>query len=111
MSSPMLLFSQIQSEWCALSGRRGTPLRLALGALVVEGALVGANHGDCPLAGVGDRIGDRVPLFELVLPPRAARRAVPALGMVTAVGICLLAIRGRRSDATTARAHVSNHHV
>jgi hypothetical protein len=37
-----------------------------------------------------DRLGDPVPLFELVLSPSAARRAVPVLGAITAAGIGLL---------------------
>lgn len=37
-----------------------------------------------------------VPHFELVLPPRAAKLAVPALGLVTAVGLGLLAERPAR---------------
>ena len=79
--------------WCALSGRRGRLLRPVIAALVGEGALVVANRGDCPLGGVGDRIGDPVPLFELVLSPRAARLAVPTLGVLTAAGLGLLATR------------------
>jgi hypothetical protein len=82
--------------WCALSGRRGPLLRLAIATLAGEGALVVANRGDCPLGPLGDRVGDPVPLFELVLSPRAARRAVPVLGAVTAAGIGLLAARSRR---------------
>jgi hypothetical protein len=93
--------------WCALSGRRGPLLRTAIAALLGEGVLVACNRGDCPLGALGDRIGDPVPLFELVLSPRAARRAVPTLGAVTAAGCLLLAARsgsGRcveccRSDA------------
>lgn len=54
-----------------------------------------ANHGDCPLGGLGDRVGDPVPLFELVLPPRAAQLAVPVLGVVTATGVALLVLRSR----------------
>lgn len=76
--------------WCALTGRRDPALRLAVGALVVEGACVAANGGDCPLGGLQQRVGDPVPLFELVLPPVAARRAVPCLGAVAAVGIVSL---------------------
>jgi len=84
--------------WCALSGRRGPFLRPAIAALLGEGVLVVANRGDCPLGPMGDRIGDPVPLFELVLSPRAARRAVPTLGAMTALGLGLLAARSR-SDA------------
>jgi hypothetical protein len=79
--------------WCALTGRRDMWLRAAIAALVVEGAFVTANRGDCPLGGVQDRLGDPVPLFELVLSPTAARRAVPVLGTVTAAGMLWLARR------------------
>ena len=79
--------------WCALTRRRDRWLRLAVSALVTEGALVAANHGDCPLGPLQERHGDPVPLFELVLSPTAARRAVPALGLVTVVGLMLLARR------------------
>ena len=38
--------------WCALSGRRGRFLRLAMAALIGEAALVAANRGACPLGPV-----------------------------------------------------------
>jgi hypothetical protein len=77
--------------WCALTGRRDGALRAAVAALVGEGVVVAVNHGDCPLGPLQDRLGDPVPLFELVLSPRAAKRAVPVLGVVAAVGIMLAA--------------------
>lgn len=79
--------------WCALSGRRGPLLRVAIAALLSEGALVACNRGDCPLGALGDRVGDPVPLFELVLPPRPARLAIPMLGAVTAAGLLILVAR------------------
>jgi hypothetical protein len=82
--------------WCALSGRRDRLLRIAAASLIVEGVLVAANHGDCPLGGLQERLGDPVPLFELVLSPRAAKRAVPTLGAITAAGLVLLVVRGHR---------------
>jgi hypothetical protein len=84
--------------WCALTGRRDRLVRLAAGALVAEGALVAANHGDCPLGPLQDRLDDPVPLFELALSPAAARRAVPTLGLVATAGIVLLAVRGRSAQ-------------
>jgi len=66
--------------WCALTGRRGALLRAAVVSLVAEGVFVIANRGDCPLGGLQERLHDPIPLFELVLSPRAARRAVPVLG-------------------------------
>ena len=88
--------------WCVLSGRRGRMLHIAAATLIGEGVLVSANRGDCPLGGLQDRLGDPVPLFELVLSPRAAKRAVPALGAITAAGLVLLVVRGRR-DARAGR--------
>ena len=96
--------------WCALTGRRARWLRLAIAALAGEGVLIVTNGGDCPLGPLGDRIGDQVPLFELVLSPRAARLAVPALGGVTALGVGILAARSRRVPATAARAVVQAIH-
>ena len=89
--------------WCALSGRRGRFLRLTITALVGEGALVVVNRGNCPLGPLGDRIGDPLPLFELVLSPRAARLAVPALGVVTAGGFGVLAARSRSRTQSESR--------
>jgi hypothetical protein len=80
--------------WCALTGRRGRRLRLVVAALVAEGVVVAANHGDCPLGPLQARAGDPVPLFELVLSPAAARRAVPVLGVVAGAGIAVVARRG-----------------
>jgi hypothetical protein len=66
---------------CALTGRRDSRLRVAVAALVTEGAFVTGNGGDSPLGGLQDRLGDPVPLFELMLSPRPARYAgVPGAG-------------------------------
>ena len=81
--------------WCALSGRRDRKLHIAAASLIGEGVLVSANRGDCPLGGLQRRLGDPVPLFELVLSPRAAKRAVPTLGAIAAAGLVLLVARGR----------------
>jgi hypothetical protein len=87
----LMFLGSIAYIWfCALTGRRDRVLRLAVGGLVAEGLLVGANHGDCPLGPLQDRLHDPVPLFELVLSPRAAKRAVPVLGGITTLGIAML---------------------
>jgi hypothetical protein len=59
---------------CALTGRRGPGLRVALTALAGEGLLVVLNRGDYPLGGLRARLGDLVPLFELVLSPTRGLR-------------------------------------
>jgi len=79
--------------FCAITGRRGRALDAASAALVAEGAVVAANHGDCPLGPLQDRLHDPTPLFELVLTPAAARRAIPVLGAVAAAGIVLARVR------------------
>ena len=81
--------------WCALTGRRDPLLRIAVATLIGEGVLVAANHGDCPLGGLQERLGDPVPLFELVLSPPAAKQAVPALGAIAAAGLALLVAHDR----------------
>jgi len=84
--------------WSAITGHRGRLLRPAVATLVAEGVVVAANHGDCPLGPLGDRVGDEVPLFELVLPPRAAKAAIPVLGAITVAGLVLLAVRSRAAE-------------
>jgi hypothetical protein len=91
--------------WCALSGRRGRLLHVAVTSLIAEGILVLVNRGDCPLGGLQERMGDPVPLFELVLSPPAARRAVPVLGVVTAAGLFVLAQRDRPGKWTVGSKH------
>jgi len=82
--------------WCAITGRRDRLLRIAVATLIGEGILVSANRRDCPLGGLQERFGDPVPLFELVLSPTAAKRAVPTLGAIAAAGLVLLVVRGPR---------------
>ena len=66
---------------------------VAVAALSGEGGLVLASRGDCPLAPVFRRLGDETPFFELLLPAKVAKQAVPFLGAVTALGFVLLAVR------------------
>ena len=79
---------------CALTGRRSRALNAALVLLSFEGAGLVAGHGDCPLVPLQQHLGDPVPLFELVLSPRAAKRAVPALAGITTLGMVVLIVRG-----------------
>lgn len=74
---------------CALTGRRDALLRGAIGVLVGEGVGLIIGRGNCPLGPLQERLGDPVPLFELVLPPNWARRAVPILAGTSVVGIAL----------------------
>ncbi len=88
---------------CALTNRRNTVLWAALGVLAVEGVGLVIGRGDCPLGPWQERLGDPVPLFELVLPPRAAKAAVPILAGATFLGVGVLVARSQtfRSVART----------
>jgi hypothetical protein len=88
---------------CAATGRRNRKLAGSIGFLMVEGAALVAGRGDCPLGPLQARLGDPVPLFELVLPPRAARAAVPALLIVTLAGLAAVAARMPRLASASSR--------
>jgi hypothetical protein len=77
----------------AWRGTAGMLTLAAVGALLLEGLLVLLSRGNCPLGPLFRRLGDDTPFFELLLPPRAARLAVPVLAAVTALGIVILATR------------------
>jgi hypothetical protein len=77
----------------ALRGTRGRRPWLGAAWLLLEGGALVLGRGDCPAGPLQRRLGDRVPMFELVLPPRAAKAAIPALTVVAAAGIGLLAVR------------------
>src|SRR5829696_10002393 len=50
--------------------------------------LISANNGNLPLGGLQEPLGDPIPLFELVVSTRVARRATPTLGAITSATIC-----------------------
>ena len=79
--------------FCALTNRRHKLLWGAIAVLAGEGAGLAVGRGDCPLGPLQERLGDPVPLFELVLPPRAAKAAVPILAGATCLGLGVLVAR------------------
>lgn len=78
---------------CAIRRRRDNLLRVSMFALVIEGVALLVGRGNCPLGPLQRKLGDPVPLFELVLPPRAAKAAVPLLAGISVVGMALAAVR------------------
>lgn len=78
---------------CALGRRRDRLLGAALAVLAVQGAGMVVGRGNCPLGPLQRRLGDPSPLFELILPPRAARAVFPVLLIVTLGGVLALALR------------------
>lgn len=67
--------------------------------LVAEGAGLVAGRGNCPVGPLQQSWGDPVPFFELVLPPRAAKAAVPVLAAIATAGLIALAVRPPRPAA------------
>jgi len=88
--------------WTSAIIRRRTPTVWAAAAfLVAEGAALIVGRGNCPVGRMQAEWGDPVPFFELVLPPRAAKAAVPLLAVVSVAGIMALVFRrpGLRASA------------
>lgn len=85
---------------CSLTNRRGKTLWAAVATLVAEGIALVVGRGDCPLGLLQQRLGDPVPLFELVLPRRTAGTAVPVFVGITCVGLAVLAIGRPRLGLT-----------
>jgi len=78
---------------CALTGRRGRRLWAGVAFLLAEGAALIVGRGNCPVGPLQAEWGDPVPFFELVLPPRAAKAAIPILAVVSVAGIAALVLR------------------
>jgi hypothetical protein len=78
---------------CAFTRRRDRWLHTAIAILAIQGIGMVIGRGDCPLGPVQQRLGDPTPLFELVLPPKAAKVVFPILGAVTLGGLVALVVR------------------
>lgn len=76
--------------------RRDRRLAASVGFLLVEGAALVVGRGDCPMGPQQAEWGDPVPFFELLLPPRAAKAAVPFLAGASIAGMALLLLRPPR---------------
>jgi hypothetical protein len=80
--------------WARVVQRRRDPATWAGAAfLAAEGGGLVVGRGNCPMGRVQEQWGDPVPFFELLLPPRAAKAAVPALAVVAVAGIAGLVLR------------------
>ena len=77
----------------AATQRRDRLLAASVTFLSLEGIALIAGRGNCPFGPFQRRLGDPVPLFELVLPPRAAKAAIPVLAVVSLAGIAALLLR------------------
>jgi hypothetical protein len=80
----------------ALTRHRDALLWACVSFLSLEGVALIVGRGNCPFGPLQRRLGDPVPLFELVLPPRAAKAAIPVLTFVTVAGIAGVVFRPPR---------------
>jgi len=81
----------------ALLRRRDRAVYAATALLVSEGVALVIGRGDCPFGSFQAGLGDPVPMFEWVLPPRAARAAIPILAVVSLGALLCLLLRPPRS--------------
>lgn len=78
---------------CAITGRRDRRLWASVAFLLVEGGALIIGRGNCPVGPLQAEWGDPVPFFELLLPPRAAKAAIPILAVVSVGGIGAVVLR------------------
>src|SRR5678816_2149024 len=82
--------------WSAATRRRDGIAFVSAAVLGVEGVALVVGRGDCPFGPFQASLGDPVPMFEWVLPPRAAKAAVPLLSLVSAVVLGAFVVRSLR---------------
>jgi hypothetical protein len=87
----------------ALMRRRDATLAASVALLGSEGVALVIGRGDCPFGPFQARLGDPEPMFEWVLPPRAAKAAIPMLAAVTLAGFAALIVRRPARPPTPAR--------
>lgn len=87
--------------WCAAARRHDRVLWSSMAFLLAQGVALFVGRGNCPFGPFQRRLGDPVPMFELVLPPRAAKAAIPILFVVTVAGMVAVLVRAPRRTNTT----------
>lgn len=85
---------------CAITRRRDRALGISVGALLLEGAALVVGRGNCPMGPFQRSLGDPVPMFEWVLPPRAAKAAIPVLAGVSLAGLVAVGLRPPHAPVT-----------
>jgi hypothetical protein len=82
--------------WSAATRRRDRIAFVSAAVLGAEGVALVIGRGDCPFGPFQASLGDPVPMFEWVLPPRAAKAAIPLLSVVSVVVLGAFAVRSLR---------------
>lgn len=76
--------------YSALTNQNNFFTYLSVGLIIFEAIVIVINKGSCPLGVIHKKFGDDKAFFELLLPKKAAKLAVPVLGIIAVVGILLL---------------------
>jgi hypothetical protein len=80
--------------WTRVVTRRRDPaLWASVSFLLVEGGALVMGRGNCPMGRLQEEWGDPVPFFELLLPPRAAKAAIPVLAVLSVAAIAGVVFR------------------
>lgn len=88
------IFCLLYLYYAVLFSKIDSFLLIAVISLGIEGFLVFVvNKGDCPLIHIQRRIGDNTPFFNIFLPAKMAKKAVPFFSNITCIGVVLLIIR------------------
>ena len=80
----------------AAARRRDRLLAGSMALLSIEGVALVIGRGDCPFGPFQRSLGDPVPMFELVLRPRAAKAAIPILTGISLAGFLAVFLRAPR---------------
>ena len=75
--------------YAALTDQQTVVGYAAIGLILIEGCVVLLNDGDCPLGTVHKKYGDEKDFFELFMPKRFSKRAIPVLSIVSVVGMLM----------------------
>ena len=81
----------------ALRRTRDRWLAASVALLVSEGIALVIGRGNCPFGPFQRSLGDPVPMFELILPSKAAKAAVPILTVVSLTGLSAVLLRRPRA--------------
>ena len=83
----------------ALRRTRDRWLAASAALLAAEGIALVIGRGNCPFGPFQRSLGDPVPMFELVLPPKAAKAAVPILTAISLAGFAAVLLRPGRGPS------------
>jgi hypothetical protein len=81
----------------AIRRSRDGALYASVAVLSAEGVALVIGRGNCPLGPFQRSLGDPVPMFELLLPPRVAKAAIPVLATVSIAGFAAVVVRPPRN--------------